>query len=101
MEYPVERRLLYYLSIALAVLFSGYLYFVSASVLNVIARKEAVRKTAEIRSVIGSLEQRYFELSEDMTPETARRLGLSAVPQTSYVYRPGTVGLATGRTDEI
>ena len=41
LEHPVERAALRILSIVLLVAICGYLYFVSASILNVIARKEA------------------------------------------------------------
>jgi hypothetical protein len=94
MEHEYERIAFKWLFITLAVLIAAYLYFVSASVLNVIARKEAMRSMTESTSAIASLEQRYFDLSQGMTKETAGNLGLAPVSDTAYVFRPGTVGVA-------
>ena len=93
MEHPKERLLLQGLVFAFAILLCGYLYFVSASVLNVMARQEASQRALSLQGEIGGLEQRYFTLSRTMTPETAHSLGLSALSATDYVYQPGTVGV--------
>src|SRR5207253_549072 len=74
LEHPAEvltRRILLTL---LALLMCGYLYFVTTSVLNVIARKEALSNTATLQGAIGGLEQKYFELSQGVTPERAGSL---------------------------
>jgi len=57
-------------------------------------------QTTDMTSSIATLQQRYFDLSQDMTKQTAVNLGLSPVAATAYVYRPGTVGLAH-TADEI
>lgn len=97
-EHPLEtliRRILCALLIALG---CGYLYFVTTSVMNVIVRTEAISSIAAVQGQIGSLEQKYFELSHAVTPERAAELGLLPVPGTQYVYRPGTVGAASAAT---
>ena len=99
MEYEYERIAFKWLFIVLAALVCAYLYFVSASVLNVIARKDAMRSMSESTSAIASLEQRYFDLSQDMTKATAENLGLAPVTKTAYVYRPGTVGVIYSSDD--
>jgi hypothetical protein len=72
----------------------GYLYFVGASVLNIIARKEASRSSVALQSSIARLEKQYFVLSEAVTPTTGASLGLSHVQETNYVYRPGATAAA-------
>ncbi len=93
-EHPFERRALSILSVVLAVLVGAYLYFVAASILNVMARSEATRQSAAIESSIGSLEQRYLALSQEVSPQAGQALGLAPVAETSYVYRPGNAATA-------
>jgi len=100
MEHPYERVALKWLSVALVSLICAYLYFVSASVLNVIARKDALRQTSDITSAIAALEQRYFTMSQEITRSSATGLGLGQVSATSYVYRPGNIGVVYS-ADEI
>ena len=95
LEHPNERLLFQALCFALALLACGYLYFVTTSVMNVIARKEALAQSSQIRGSLGSLEQQYFALSESITPEVASALGLAPIKDTEYVYKPGSVGVAT------
>ncbi|MDO8514835.1 MAG: hypothetical protein Q7S50_04820 [bacterium] len=100
-EHPAELLALRVLAIALIALVCGYLYFVSASVLNVMSRKEALTRTALIQGSIGGLEQEYFKLSQSVKPNSGAALGLSPVSQTQYVYRPGNVGAVTIVRNEI
>ena len=101
-EYPLERVLLRGLYIAILILIAGYLYFVSAAVLNVMARKEALTQITHIDAAIGTLEGKYFSLSQGITPQSAAALGLSTIQSTEYVDRPGNVGEAgTRATNEI
>jgi len=93
-EYQWERTALRALLIMLAILTMGYLYFVAASVLNVIAHKEADAHATQAESAIGLLEQKYFALSQNLTPAESSTLGLSAITDQSYVYRHGNVGQA-------
>lgn len=95
-EHPYERTAVRWLFVLLAVLLCGYVYFVTASILNVIARKEAVADIARTQNAISSLEQRYFTLSQAVTPERGVGLGLSQVSSVSYVYRPGNTAMAGG-----
>lgn len=99
-EHPAERRVLTGLIIALAVFSAAYLYCISASVLNVIARKEAVARAATLESSIGSLEQEYFASAASVTPSSGETLGLSPIADVSYVHRPSAVASAVS-SDEI
>lgn len=89
---PLLRSVLYAGLIALACL---YLYFITATVLNVIARKDALAKTTRLQGSIGSLEQRHLSLSKEVNPGIAQAVGLAPLSDASYVYRPGAVGAAT------
>ena len=101
LEHPVERVALRVLAIVLLAAVCGYLYFVSASILNVIARKEALTRISVIQGSIGGLEQHYFKLSSGISPESGSELGLTPISRQHYVYRPGNVGAATIARNEI
>lgn len=73
----------------------AYLYFVGASILHVVARKEMSAEATRLQSSIALMEREYFALSSVVDESTAPSLGLSAVKQTTYVYEPGTAVAAT------
>ncbi len=100
-EHPLERLLQHALLGALVFLACLYLYFVTATVLNVIAREDAISRVARIEGSIGALEQRHFALSQSVDASSAHTVGLTEVSRTSYVYRPGNVGAATIARNEI
>lgn len=96
-EHMYERVAFRVLFALLGIILCGYLYFVGASVLNIIARKEATRTTASLQGTIAGLEKQYFVLSESVTPQSGAALGLAPVSDTDYVYRPGsTASVPTG-----
>jgi hypothetical protein len=94
LEHPRERFILRALGITLAALVCAYLYFVTSSVLNVIASREALAQVNNIQGDIGSLERQYLALAQAADPQEAGALGLSPVEKTQYVYRPGNVETA-------
>ena len=100
-EHPSERIAFRTLLALLFLLVFGYIYFVGSSVLNIIARKEALVKAAQISASIGDSERDYFAMSQKITPEAGTALGLIPVSNTAYVYRPGTVGQAQATHNEI
>ena len=77
-----------------------YVYCVVASVLNITALKYAVRESAISQSSIGQLEEQRFALSQ-LTTETSTQLGLAHVESSSFVYRPGNVGIVSTAHDQI
>lgn len=93
-EYPAERVILRSLIAILIALAFCYLYFVTASVVNIMARKEALTQSAQIDASIGTLEEQYFTLSQAITPQSGLAMGLSAISNTDYVDRPGNVSIA-------
>ena len=100
-EHPAERSAFRALIAVLFILVALYLYFVSSSILNVIARKQALSEGAQLGTAIGSYEKDYFAISETVRPEAGESLGLSPVKNTAYVYRPGAVGQALTSNNEI
>lgn len=100
-EHSIERMAFNAIIVVLAALACFYLYFVTASVLHVMARREALSEVNKIQASIGSLEQRYFELSQRISPQDGPSLGLAPAAHTAYVYRPGTIGAATIARNDI
>lgn len=100
-EHSLERAVLRTLIAALVVCACLYLYLVTASVLHVMARREALAQIDSVQSTISSLEQRYFALSQGLTPKEGASLGLAPVDSTSYVYRADSLGAATIASNAI
>ena len=100
-EHPFERILRKGLFIALFALVCAYMYFVSATVLNVVARKEALSSSASLASAVSLLERDYYALAATIRPGEGERLGLSPVSETKYVHRPGAVGIANAPSNDI
>ncbi len=93
-EMPFEYVLLRYLFFACGILIFLYLYLVSASVMNVIAQREADARSATLQSDIGVLESKFFALTKDVSLAHASELGLQPLNESSFVYRLDTVGVA-------
>lgn len=93
-EHVYERTAVRVLLALLCIALAGYVYFVGASILNIIARKEAARATASLQSRIAVMEKQYFALSEEATPSAGQVLGLLQLSGAEYVYRPGTTAAA-------
>lgn len=101
MSLPLEERAVQILSFVLACLVVGYVVFVSMSVVNVIASKEAGDSMAAIRASVSELEHDYFLLSDTVTADSGVALGLAPVSKTNYVSRTGTVGAATRSRNDL
>jgi hypothetical protein len=85
-EHPAERLLLRVLMLALLVFAVLYIYFVGASILNVIARKDALQQMATLAGAVASLEREYFTSTSSVGPDAGQRLGLQPVSATAYVH---------------
>lgn len=92
---PLIRQALFAFLIAF---FFLYLYLVSASVLNIMARKEASSATLALQSKVAELQGEYFALSESVDPALASAIGLAPIAETHYVYRPGNAAAASAVT---
>ena len=73
-----------------------YMYFVSASVVQVVARKEIEREIVQIDSHIGDLEASYISAKKAITNETISQYGFApATAEKIYVQRtPSNLVLA-------
>lgn len=100
-EHPLERTAFRALLAIILLLVCAYLYFVVASVLNVIARKDAISRSTQLGSAIGAYERDYFTVSERVKPEAGTPLGLYPVSNVAYIHRPGVVGQALASNNEI
>ncbi len=98
---PLEERAVQALGLIIACLLVAYIVFVSMSVVNVIASKEATDKISALRASVSQLENDYFALSDTVTEDSGAILGLAPVSKTNYVSRTGTVGAATRPRSEI
>ena len=94
-EHPYERLARQILFCALAALVLAYFYFVAASILNIMARKEADTTTLALQTKIAQMEGDYFTLSNQVNPSSAKAIGLAPVHTTQYVYRPGNAAAVT------
>ena len=83
------------------VLVASYGTFVTMSILNVIARSEALAEVTRTRSAVGEFERDYFALSSEITQSNGIALHLSPVSKVDYVHRPGAVGAASSVRNEI
>lgn len=93
-EHPVERMALRGFVGTLVLLALLYVYFIGSSVLNVIARKEALTQTASLTNAVSQLEREYFASTQSVGPEEGARLGLTSLEDTVYIHRPGNAALA-------
>lgn len=101
-EHPYESLTRQLLFAVLGIMILAYLYFVAASILNIMARKEANTAVFALQSAIAQMESEYFALSHGMQPENGARIGLAPVAETHYVYRPGNAASAAANlTDRM
>lgn len=77
------------------ILACAYFYFVGASVLHIVARKEAAAETTRLQSSIARMEEEYFALSQQIDESIASDIGLVALESTQYIYEPSTAVAAT------
>jgi len=100
-EHPVEGFLFRVLIGSVLALTCAYVYFVGSTILNVIAREEALAQSVDLATAVSKLEREYFSLSQGIRPEDGVRLGLSPVSKTMYVHRPGNAAAAAIAPNEI
>jgi hypothetical protein len=86
-EYAIEKRTRSAILIMLGLCAFGYVYFVSTSVLNIVARKDAHTQMAQLESSIADLESEYFFLSSAISRDAALKIGLVPVSSRNFVTR--------------
>ena len=89
--YAGESYVLQTLMFMFVLCVAGYLYFVGLSILNVIGSREASVDSDRLQSVVGTLEQEYFELSKSITPEIGVAYGFVPTKSQAYVHSVSNV----------
>lgn len=79
-------------------LFAAYMYFLSASVVHVVMRKEMVSEIALLNSDISKLEAEYIDLQHAVSDEVALQRGFVAVSDKVFLDRSeGTFAFSSRR----
>ena len=96
MPYFNQQRLFFAVLSVFLILFGCYVYFISASVVHVIARKEVDGEIARAGSHISDLEVKYMTAKQAIVPTTIVQYGfVPASPKVYIVKVPGNVALVT------
>ena len=97
LEHPFERIVRCVLLIAVGLCALFYMYNVGGTVLNLMARKEALLSSARLQQRVAEQESVYLALLHGTDVDNGTALGLVPLVDSSYVYRPGATALATPR----
>jgi hypothetical protein len=91
-----QQRLFFAVLSLFLILFGLYVYFISASVVHVIARKEVDGEIARVNSHVSDLEAQYMAAKQAVAPETIAEYGFVPASQKVYIVKaPGNVALLT------
>ena len=96
---PREESAIKILGSILVLFVCSYIFLVSLSIVNVIARKEAGDESKALRAIVGQLERNYFALSHGLQASDGDVLGLTDVSETDYIHRPGAVAKENVRNE--
>ena len=83
--YAEERLLVSLSGMLLLLAFSLYMYFLSASVLNVVMRQEIDAEIHTTQTKISELESRYIIAKTSITPDVASAHGLFIAEQKTFI----------------
>jgi len=90
-----EQRYLYLAGMALLILIAVYIYFVSATVMHVVERKETMNKVAQKNSEISKLETIYIAAQHSVSADIATLDGFVVSDKKIFVSRtPDTAALS-------
>lgn len=87
MIYKGESRLFYIAMACLVLSAVAYAYFLSASVVNVVMRKEVDAQIAAAGTTMSTLEADYIELQHALSADIATASGYVAAPKKLFVDR--------------
>ena len=85
--YKDESRLFYVALFACVAVFVTYMYFVSASVMNVVMRKETDAQIREIATQVGQLEAQYIDMQHSVSSDIATLRGFVVADQKIFIDR--------------
>ncbi len=85
--YAEERLLVTFSGMLLLLAFALYMYFLSASVLNVVMRQEIDTEIRATQTKISGLESRYIVAKTNITPDVAIAHGLLKADQKTFITK--------------
>jgi len=85
--YAEERLMVTFSGMLLLVAFALYMYFLSASVLNVVMRQEIDAEIHTTQTKIAALESRYIIAKTNITEEVATAHGLQKTEQKTFITK--------------
>lgn len=71
-------------------LFAAYIYFVSASVVHVVMRKEINQELSQVGSQVSQLEAAYIEAQHSVSDNLALQHGYTKIAEKTFVDRGAT-----------
>ncbi len=93
--YRDESRLFYAVLSLIMLAAAAYTYFLSASVVHVVMRKEVDAQIAEAATTLSGLDADYIELQHALSADIATQKGFVAAPKKLFVDRTqGTLVLS-------
>lgn len=93
-----NKKFFVFLVISNVSLFASYLFFVGATTVEVVSRKNVEESTRALQSTRASLEENYNEASKMYTKDYARTLGfIEAVPMFYTTKSLNTVAYEQGK----
>ncbi len=98
--YRKEQRLFFSALSLFILLFSLYIYFISAAVVHVVARKEIDRELAQVNSHIGDMESTFISVKQAITPETIGQYGFTNAAQKKVYVAKAPANLVLVTHDE-
>ncbi len=83
----IERKVFWSFLILVILFASLYMYFISASIVNVVLRKEIEGDIITTHSEVGELESRYLGLENNITMDRAFAMGFVKLADKKFVTR--------------
>lgn len=85
--YKDESRLFYMALSLLVVVFALYAYFVSASVVDVVLRKEVDVQLASVGTTVSELESQYIEMQHSVSSDIATMKGFVVAREKVFISK--------------
>lgn len=82
-----DQRYLYILIGLCCALLAAYMYFLSATIMHVVVRKEVSQSMVELNSKVATLESQYIEVQHTISEDIASQRGFIATEDKIFVNR--------------
>lgn len=83
--YKQESRLFYMAFISCISVFCAYMYFVSASIVHVVMRKEVDTQIAQLSTHVSELESKYIDIQHSVSSDIASQKGFVTVDKKIFI----------------